>query len=201
MSYSTAKTQSQTELSLSTAALIVAGVSFAALAGAWALQLAGYLPCPLCLEERIPYYTAVPGGLLAAYLARCAPKLAALIIAALAACFLYDAGLSIYHAGVEWHFWPGPHSCTGDDVRPTKLSDALQHNQVVRCDQAIWSFLGLSLAAYNVLISGVLAAFGGFTAFQRLTSKVWRQSWFKPLRAGILNPYGAGEDRHLRPLP
>ena len=169
MSYSTVTTQSpQTELSLGTAALVIAGISFAILAGAWAFQLAGYPPCPLCLEERIPYYAAVPGGLLAAYLARSAPRLAALIVAALAAGFFYDAGLSIYHAGAEWHFWPGPHTCTEDALRPTRLSEALQHNQVFRCDRAARLILGLSLAGYNVLISGALAAFGGFTAFQKI---------------------------------
>ena len=115
MSYSAVTTRSgQTKLSLSTAALTLAGISFAALAAAWAFQFAGYAPCPLCLEERIPYYAAVPGGLLAAFLANKTPRLAAFILAALALGFLYDAGLSIYHAGAEWHFWPGPETCTGD---------------------------------------------------------------------------------------
>jgi disulfide bond formation protein DsbB len=32
----------------------------------------------------------------------------------------------------------------------------------VRCDEAAWRFLGLSLAGYNVLISLVLALIAGF---------------------------------------
>ena len=171
MLYSAVSTHNgRTELSLSTAALVIAGLSFAALAGAWAFQFAGYMPCPLCLEERIPYYAAIPGGLLAAFLANKSPRLAALIVVALALGFLYNAGLSIYHAGAEWHFWPGPETCTGDAVKPTSLSKALQHNQAVRCDEAALRIFGVSLAGYNVLLSGALAALGGFAAFRKLRS-------------------------------
>jgi len=171
MSYSAVKTHGgRTELSLSTAALVIAGVSFAALAGAWAFQFAGYMPCPLCLEERIPYYAAVPGGLLAAFLASRSPRLAAFIVVALALGFLYNAYLSIYHAGAEWHFWPGPETCTGDTVQPTSLSKALQHNKFVRCDEAALRIFGVSLAGYNALLSGALAALGGFAAFRKLRS-------------------------------
>jgi disulfide bond formation protein DsbB len=34
----------------------------------------------------------------------------------------------------------------------------MQSTRVVRCDEAAWRFLGLSLAGYNVLISLALAA-------------------------------------------
>ena len=169
MSYSAVTAHNgQTELSLSTAALILAGVSFPTLAGAWAFQYFGYPPCSLCLEERIPYYAAVPGGLLAAFLAGRSPRMAALIVAALALGFLYNAGLSVYHAGAEWHFWPGPDTCTGngDLLKPGSLSKALQHNQAVRCDEAAIRIFGVSLAGYNVLISSVLAALGAFAAWR-----------------------------------
>ena len=173
MSYSAITTRNgQTELRLSTAALVLAGISFAALAAAWVFQFSGYPPCSLCLEERVPYYAAVPGGLLAAFLASRRPRLAALIVAALVLGFLYNAGLSIYHAGAEWHFWPGPDTCTsnGDLLQPKSLSEALRHNNVVRCDEAAIRIFGISLAGYNVLISGALAALGGFAAFRKLRS-------------------------------
>jgi disulfide bond formation protein DsbB len=169
MSYSAVTTRNgQTELSLSTVALVLAGISFAALAAAWIFQFAGYPPCSLCLEERIPYYAAVPGGLLAAFLAGRRRRLAALIIAALALGFLYNAGLSIYHAGAEWHFWPGPDTCTGngDLLKPKSLSEALRHNNTPRCDEAAIRILGVSLAGYNVLISGALAMLGGLAAWR-----------------------------------
>src|SRR5262249_50038431 len=141
---------------------------FAALAGAWIIQFLGYKPCPLCLEERIPYYAAVPGGLMAAYLMRKAPKLAAAVLAAVSAALLYNAGVGVYHAGAEWHFWPGPDTCTGDAIKATSsLAKRLQQNtSVVRCDEAALRIFGLSLAGYSALISAGLACLGSAALFR-----------------------------------
>src|SRR3984893_11185344 len=85
------------------AALAIAIVAAATLAGAWFFQLVlDIRPCPLCLEQRYAYYLAVPLGALVAWAAaRHAPPaalIAGLAILALAA--LANAGLGTYHAGV-----------------------------------------------------------------------------------------------------
>ena len=102
-----------------TAALAVAIIAAATLAGAWFFQLVlDIRPCPLCLEQRYAHYLALPLGLLVAFAAaRGAPRqvvLAGLAILALAA--LANAGLGAYHAGVEWKFWQGPTDCSGPVV-------------------------------------------------------------------------------------
>ena len=53
-----------------------------------------------------------------------------------------------------------PNTCGGapDLGGPGDLLKQLQSINVVRCDEAAWRFLGLSLAGYNVLISLALAA-------------------------------------------
>jgi disulfide bond formation protein DsbB len=147
-----------------TAALAIAAIAAATLAGAWFFQLVlDIRPCPLCLEQRYAYYLAVPFGALVALAAiRGAPR--ALIyagLAILALVALYNAGLGAYHAGVEWGFWPGPTECTGpvlDLGKAGSLFDNLDKVKVIRCDEVQWRFLGLSLAGYNVLISLVMAA-------------------------------------------
>jgi disulfide bond formation protein DsbB len=62
-----------------------------------------------------------------------------------------------YHAGVEWHGWPGPDTCTGDLVAaPSSVAELLaqlQNKPVVPCDEAAWVFLGLSMAGWNALLS------------------------------------------------
>jgi disulfide bond formation protein DsbB len=103
------------------------------------------------------------------------PTLAALLVAAggaatiLGAYFfqyvLGSAGLAAYHAGVEWKWWPGPSDCSGPITGMGSATDLLRRMQseiVVRCDDAAWRFLGLSLAGYNVLISIALAAVAGW---------------------------------------
>ena len=176
-SYATAH-PSQSRLSANpalTAALAVALIAAATLAGAWFFQLVlGIVPCPLCLEQRYAYYLAVPLGLLVAFAAsREAPRpllLAGLVILLLAA--LYNAYLGAYHAGVEWKFWPGPTDCTGPVGNlgsAGNLLERLDTVKVIRCDEVQWRFLGLSLAGYNVLISLLMAAIAawGFVAARR----------------------------------
>ena len=147
-----------------TAALAVTVIAAATLAGAWFFQLVlDIRPCPLCLEQRYAYYLAVPLGLLVAFAAaKDAPRglvLAGLALLVLAA--LGNAGLGTYHAGVEWKFWPGPTECTGpigNFGSAANLLEQLDKVKVVRCDEVQWTFLGLSLAGYNVLISLLMAA-------------------------------------------
>jgi len=149
------------------AALMIFFVSAATLAGAWYFQLVvGLPPCPLCLEERIPYHIVIPLSLLLAIaaLVRAPAKLLTVGFVAIAIAALCNVVLGSYHAGVEWHWWAGPTDCTGPltDLRAGgSLLSQLQSIHVVRCDEAAWRFLGISLAGYNALISLLLAAIAG----------------------------------------
>ena len=157
------------------AALAIAVVAAATLAGAWFFELVlDIRPCPLCLEQRYAYYLAVPLGLVVAFAAsRGAPRqvvlagFAVLLLAALA-----NAWLGGYHAGVEWKFWEGPTDCSGPVVDLGSAGTLLQRLdtvKVIRCDEVQWRFLGLSLAGYNVLISLAMAvmAVWGIVAAKR----------------------------------
>ena len=148
------------------AAVIFVGSS-ATILGAWYFQyVLGFAPCPLCLEERLPYHVVIPLSLLLAIAAFVqAPR--ALIkvgFGAILIAMMCGAVLGAYHAGVEWHFWPGPTECTGTltDFKAGALLNQLRSVHVVRCDEAAWRFLGVSLAGYNVLISLTLAAVAAF---------------------------------------
>ena len=146
------------------AALAIAVIAAATLAGAWFFQLVLEIkPCPLCLEQRYAYYLALPLAALLAFLAsRGAPRhllMAGFVV--LLAATLANAWLGGYHAGVEWQFWPGPTDCSGplvDFGKSGGVLDQLDKVKVVRCDEVQWRFLGLSLAGYNVLISLLMAA-------------------------------------------
>jgi disulfide bond formation protein DsbB len=142
-------------------------LSFATLGGAWFFQFVlGYQPCHLCLLQRIPYYIVIPLSLALAIAARAGVRrlvvTAGLVVLLVAA--LCSAALGAYHAGVEWGFWQGPADCTGPLLNLNSggsLIDQLKSIHVVPCDKAAWTFLGISLAGYNVLISLALAAIAG----------------------------------------
>jgi disulfide bond formation protein DsbB len=138
-------------------------ISTATLLGAWFFEYGLHLqPCPLCLEQRLPYHMVVPLSALMAIAAvvRAPPKLLTIGFFVIAIAMLGGAVLATYHAGIEWHWWAGPADCTGPltDLSKGSMLNQLQSVSVVRCDEAAWRLFGLSLAGYNVLISLLLAA-------------------------------------------
>src|SRR3954467_12495989 len=85
------------------AALIVAIVGAATIAGAWFFELVIKLkPCPMCLEQRIPYYIGVPLALIVAISAwRKAPRMVVIGgLAVLGLLMLWGAYMGAFHAGV-----------------------------------------------------------------------------------------------------
>jgi disulfide bond formation protein DsbB len=116
----------------------------------------------MCLEQRWPYYIGIPLALAVALAAwRGAPRLLTVGgLLALAALMLWGAYMGVFHAGVEWSWWPGPQACSGGGSfgGPGGLLDRLKEINITRCDEAAWRFLGISLAGYNALISLALAA-------------------------------------------
>jgi len=149
------------------AALAIFVVAAGTLLGAWYFEYVLKLPpCPLCLEERLPYHVVIPLSLLMAIaaLARAPHKLLATGFVVIVVTALCGAAIGTYHAGVEWHLWAGPTDCSGPltDLRAGgSVLNQLQSINVVRCDEAAWRFLGISLAGYNVLICLLMAAIAG----------------------------------------
>src|SRR3954453_18791258 len=97
-----------------TAALVVAAVGIATILGAYFFQyVIGLAPCPLCLEQRIPYYVAIPiavSVVIAAWRGASRALVAGGLVILLLA-MLIGAALGVYHAGVEWKWWQGPQDC------------------------------------------------------------------------------------------
>lgn len=144
------------------AAVVVAVAAAATVGTALVFQHGfGYLPCKLCLQQRLPYYAALPLALaLAAMPLR--RRWLAVGLGLLGVIFIVSAGLGAYHAGVEWGFWAGPNDC-GAAAPPTaggmgEFMRQLETTRVVSCTEAAWRFLGLSMAGWNALISLGLAA-------------------------------------------
>jgi disulfide bond formation protein DsbB len=143
------------ELSPVRAAWIIFTVMFAAIAGAWIFEFAGYLPCDLCLKQRWAYYAVVPLTLLLALLQ---PSwiLAGLWLALLI--LLGSMIFGLYHSGVEWKWWGGPGTCGAGDLSGG-LPDLTK--PVVKCDEAALRIppfdWGLSLAGWNAVISAAMA--------------------------------------------
>lgn len=132
----------------------------AALAAALVLQFGfGLAPCNLCLWERWPYLVAVAAALGALIVD--SPRAG---LVAVAVFLLGGTLLAAYHVGVEQGVFALPEGCLSEGRAASieELRQMLTH-AAPRCDQVNAAFLGLSLAAWNLVLSAFLtlaAAFG-----------------------------------------
>ncbi|MBB4105670.1 disulfide bond formation protein B [Allorhizobium borbori] len=133
-------------------------------------HIGGYIPCALCLIQRIPFYIAVPVGILTIAASRFgAPAWASRgLFVILGLIMLVSAGLGVYHAGVEWQFWAGPAGCSTSvnavTMNANDLLGDLNRLKPPSCSEASLRVLGLSFAGWNVIASLVLAAIAFFGA-------------------------------------
>jgi disulfide bond formation protein DsbB len=151
-------------------------VGLAAILGAWGSQVfGGYVPCELCLKERIPYYVGLPLILLAliVLVAKAPARIARVLFALSAVTFLCGMALGIYHAGAEWRWWPGPASCAGGGgptATTTDLLNALNNIHVVSCTDAAFRFpagWGLSFAGWNAVVCLILVVLTAMAASRK----------------------------------
>lgn len=146
--------------------LLAGAGSGALLIAALGFQAMGYAPCELCILQRWPHLAAVVVALLLVLTGRVRAMAVLGLIAAGAA-----MGLAIYHSGVEIGWWPGPQHCSGGvgDIARMSTQDLmarLQEAPVVRCDQVVWRFLGLSMAGWNAFWSAILTVIWGMAALR-----------------------------------
>jgi len=137
------------------APLLLFAVSGALLLGALAFEHVGKMPpCEMCYWQRYAHLAVLAGTIPALFTGNRA--FTALAILAM----LVSAGLGLFHAGVEQAWWPGVTGCTAPPsagLSQSELLDSLMNAPLVRCDQIPWSLMGISMAGWNALISGVAA--------------------------------------------
>ena len=137
--------------SLRQAQRIALAVPALLLAGAYVSQYGFDLyPCEMCWWQRWPHFAAVAFAFLSFF---APPKR---LWVALAAGGILTSGLiGLFHAGVEYGWWEGVTSCAAIPQTGEGQSalDAIMNAPIVRCDEAAWTLLGISLAGYNFLIS------------------------------------------------
>ena len=123
----------------------------------------GFAPCSLCLIQRYPHMLVAITSVW-------------LIFFRTHNLFLYPVNtlvmalsiiLASYHVGVEQSIFQGPQSCSSSNLSlvseksaETLLKEIL-NTSVVRCNEVIWSFMGLSMATWNLILS--IALFIGWT--------------------------------------
>ena len=134
--------------------LVATGTILAALGFEY---IGGYVPCPLCLQQRFAYYAGIPLTFFAMVMVSSdRARVAGLLFFLVSLAFLANAGLGVYQSGAEWAWWPGPQSCGTMQAIGGKtggLLDKLDGTKVIKCDEAQWRFALLSFAGWNAVVS------------------------------------------------
>lgn len=144
----------------------------ALLGGALGSQyLGGLYPCEMCYWQRWPHGAAI----LLAGLAFTAPapsQRSHTLTLMAAAAIAMSGAIGVYHVGVEQGIFEGITTCAATAVgaTPADLLNAIMSAPLVRCDQVQFSFLGISMAGWNAILSlGGAAVIGWLTINRRAT--------------------------------
>lgn len=122
----------------------------ALLAGAYGSQyIGGLAPCEMCYWQRYAHWAGLVFALAALAGGRLPDRGRSFVwLAALG--ILGSGAIGFYHAGVELDIFEGFTQCTANGART--LEEILAA-PVIRCDQVQWSFLGVSMAGWNAILS------------------------------------------------
>ena len=130
-------------------------VPAALLAGALGSQyIGGLYPCEMCHWQRWGHYAALAFALLSFALGR-GPDRGRPFVWLAALAILISGLTGVYHAGVEAGIFEGLTQCaaTGGGGSASDVLADIMATPLVRCDQVQWSFLGISMAGWNAIIS------------------------------------------------
>lgn len=137
------------------ASLLLMMAALATLATVFALQyLAGLAPCRMCIWQRWPFAVLAGVGLIGMF------AWSRMMLSLALVTLLVSVGLGGYHVAVEQGWLALPAGCAvGTDAGSVEELKAMLKAAPPTCDQIDFTFLGLSLAGWNVVASLILALF------------------------------------------
>lgn len=145
--------------------------AFVALIFAYISQyIFGYQPCILCLYQRIPFFIII----IFAAVGIVSKKFSKVLLICCLLLLAINAGIAIYHVGVEQKIFAGPSVCSSSDLNNfddiEELRRAITKTKAIRCDEPQFFFLNLSMAAWNFLYCATLTLYFLFN-FQLRTNR------------------------------
>lgn len=133
------------------AVLVPAGL----LAGAYGSQyLGGLAPCEMCYWQRYAHFAGLAFALVAV-LGGGMPDRGRSFVWLAALGILASGAIGFYHAGVELDYFEGFTQCTAvvGGGSSEDVFNQIMAAPIVRCDQVQFSFLGVSMAGWNAILS------------------------------------------------
>ena len=147
--------------SLAKARALALIVPLALLGGAYGFQYvwAHLWPCEMCWWQRYAHFAALPFGAAAVLLGSRLRDQGRLLVWLAALAIFVSGAIGFWHAGIELKLLPGFTQCTTTLSGSSEdMLKAVFDRPMVRCDDIQWSWLGISMAGWNAIIS-ILSAF------------------------------------------
>jgi disulfide bond formation protein DsbB len=116
--------------------------------------IGGLAPCEMCYWQRWPHAAAVLFAA-AAFTAPASARRSRTLTLLAGLAIGVSGAVGVYHAGVELGVFEGFTTCTttARAASTKELLDQLMKVPLVRCDQVQWSFIGISMAGWNAIMS------------------------------------------------
>ncbi len=125
------------------------------LGGALGSQYIGGLhPCEMCYWQRWPHGAAIALAALS-FTAPAASQRSRMLTLLAALAIAVSGAIGVYHAGVELGIFEGITTCTALPAGGStdELLRQITQAPIIRCDQVQFSFLGISMAGWNAILS------------------------------------------------
>jgi len=139
---------------------IALALSSGLLVGAWIFQYGfGYLPCQMCYWQRHAHKAVLALAALWLVLRWVGVEAAEILRWAVVIALLASFGLAAWHVGVEYGWLEAPATCSAGplhvpEVDPNNpLAFLSEPVKPPACSEAVWHFLGLSMAGWNAALS------------------------------------------------
>ncbi|UTO55960.1 disulfide bond formation protein B [Neoehrlichia mikurensis] len=133
--------------------------SVIALAVAYIAQfLFNFIPCELCIYERIPYFIIIILCIMSFFVKH------KMIFISICLCYVLNICISTYHVGLEHGWFSDVLGCSSNiNLNGLSFNDvktSLLRTNVAYCNVPSFIFLGISMAGWNLFYSIMCLLFG-----------------------------------------
>ena len=113
----------------------------------------GALPCDLCITQRWFHALIITYSLVFLFFIKMKFIRIKLVFFGLSIVWILSSIAGIYHFGIEMNFWKGPEECSSNIDFSKDLLTYLLNKSTIKCDEIMFKLFGLSLAAWNGILS------------------------------------------------
>jgi len=124
-------------------------------------------PCDLCITQRWFHVLILLYSLTIYIIFKIKNLPLTLVLLGLVIVWLFSGLAGMYHFGIELKLWSGPDACSSNLTFSKDLLNYLLNKSPIKCDEIMFSVLGISLAGWNTIISSIISLFLSLTLMKK----------------------------------